>query len=67
MAFNRTNEKETHMDKILDKLNLNWSAVWRKAVVGGVAAALMGATYRANKQMDEALDERYPKPRPDED
>lgn len=55
------------MEAILAKLNLNWSAVWRKAIVGALATALMGAAYKANKTMDDAIDERYPKPREDEE
>ncbi len=47
---------------MFEKLNLNWSAVWRKGVVGGLLAALMGYTYKANKIADERIDAAYPKP-----
>ncbi len=48
---------------MLKKLNLNWSAVWRKGVVGGVLAALMGYTYKVNKIADERIDAKYPAPK----
>ena len=47
---------------MFEKLNLNWSAVWRKIAVGGVLGALMGLTYRANKEADARIDAAYPKP-----
>lgn len=48
---------------MLKRLNLNWSAVWRKSVAGAVFAALMGYTYKANKNLDNAIDARYPAPK----
>jgi len=44
------------------KLDLNWSAVWRKSVVGAVIAAGMGYMYKTNKAIDDQLDAIYPKP-----
>jgi hypothetical protein len=45
------------------KLNLNWSAVWRKLVAGATVAALLGYTYKAGEKVNEAIDEKYPKPK----
>ena len=47
---------------MFEKLNLNWSAVWRKGAVGAVLTALMGYTYKVNKDVDAAIDQQYPKP-----
>lgn len=47
------------------KLNLNWSAVWRKTLVGAALTGLMGATYKLNKDVDERIDQKYPKPNKD--
>ena len=48
---------------MFEKLNVNWSAFWRKAVVGGLLTAAMGATYKLNKNLDDQIDQRYPRPK----
>lgn len=48
---------------MFEKFNLNFSAVWRKMLIGGIFATLMGYTYKLNQEVDAAIDAKYPKPK----
>ena len=57
------NEKFLMFNKLAYAFDINWSGAWRKVLVGAGLTALMGYTYKQNKQFDDRMDAKYPGPR----